>query len=129
MTELNDQQAVLPADQLDVLRSWGRRREFGKGDRLFSEGDPSDSAVVLDQGRVKVTSAAENGRAVVLALRGADDLIGEFGCVVGAPRSASVTALTPVVARFIPVVAFPSYARKAERHTPQAPHDYDLPNP
>lgn len=42
----------------------------------------------------------------MLALRGADDLIGEFGCLDDQPRAASVTALTPVTAVVITAQRF-----------------------
>lgn len=112
VAESNDQPAVLRDDQLDALRRAGRQRRFPKGGTLFTEGDPSEFAVIIDQGEVKVTSEAENGRTVVLALRGVGDLIGEFGCIDAAPRSASATALTPVTASFIASSKFRQMLRK-----------------
>jgi CRP-like cAMP-binding protein len=86
---------------LVALRLAGRSKQYSPGDTIFVEGDRSDFVVLLDKGTVKVTTIAENGYTSVLALRGADDLIGEFGCLDNKPRVASITALTPVTAVLI----------------------------
>jgi CRP/FNR family cyclic AMP-dependent transcriptional regulator len=94
---------ALSANQLALLRQAGQPRSYRPGDRIFIEGAPSAFAVVIDSGKVKVeASEAETGRNSVLTLRGAGDLIGEFGCISGEPRCASVIALTPVRASIIP---------------------------
>ncbi|MGH3695164.1 MAG: Crp/Fnr family transcriptional regulator [Pseudonocardiaceae bacterium] len=97
----NLQPGKLRPGQLEALRLAGRKKRYSPGDTIFAEGDRSDFAVLLDKGTVKVTTIAENGYTSVLALRGADDLIGEFGCLDDRPRGASVTALTPVTATLI----------------------------
>lgn len=101
MTQSNDQPATLRDDQLELLRRAGRPQDYLPRDHIFAEGDRSEYAVLIDQGKVKLTAEAENGRTIVLALRSAGDLIGELGCIDGAPRSASVIALTPVTATLI----------------------------
>lgn len=93
--------AKMRPEQLLALRLAGRSKQYSPGDTIFIEGDRSDFVVLLDKGTVKVTTIAENGYTSVLALRGADDLIGEFGCLDDRPRTASVTALTLVTATLI----------------------------
>lgn len=106
MTAPSDQPSVLRPEQLDLLRRAGRQQSFRRGATIFAEGDRSEFAVVIDQGKVKVTSEAETGYTSVLALRGVDELIGEFGCIDGAPRSGSAIALTQVTATLIPSSRF-----------------------
>ena len=48
-----------------------------------------------------MTSTAVNGYAAVLGIRGPGDLVGELAGLDGSPRSATVTALDPVLARSI----------------------------
>lgn len=91
----------LQQEQLNGLRLIGRSKHYLPGDTIFVEGDRSDFVVLLNKGTVKVTAIAENGYTSVLALRGSDDLIGEFGCLDDQPRAASVRALTPVTATLI----------------------------
>jgi CRP/FNR family cyclic AMP-dependent transcriptional regulator len=91
----------LQPEQLVALRLAGRPKQYSPGGTIFTEGGRSDFVILLDKGTVKVTTTAENGYTSVLALRGADDLIGEFGCLDDRPRAASVLALTPVTAVLI----------------------------
>jgi CRP-like cAMP-binding protein len=74
---------------------------FQPGDCLLRESEDSDHVLFLVQGRVKVTSTAVNGYAAVLGIRGPGDLLGELAGLDGSPRSATVTALDPVLARNI----------------------------
>lgn len=98
---MESHRAKLQSEHLQALRLAGRSKQYSPGDTIFVEGDESGFVVLLDKGTVKVTTSAENGYTSVLALRGADDLIGEFGCLDDRPRAASVTALTPVTATLI----------------------------
>jgi CRP/FNR family transcriptional regulator, cyclic AMP receptor protein len=102
VSEQGDHSDTLGIDQLNRLRSAGRQRPYQKGEPIFSQGDRPDFAVIIDHGQVEVTLTAETGYTSRVATRGVGQLIGEFGCIVGAPRSASVIALTPVTASLIP---------------------------
>lgn len=70
------------------------------------EGDRSEHVVVIEHGRVKVTSAAATGKQALLAIRGPGDLLGEFSAIDGKERSATVTALSQVTATLVPGSAF-----------------------
>lgn len=84
------------------LLTLGAPARFRPGDCLLRESERSDHVLLLIQGRVKVTSMADNGYAVILGIRGPGDLVGELASLDGNPRSATVTALDPVLARSIP---------------------------
>jgi CRP/FNR family transcriptional regulator, cyclic AMP receptor protein len=86
----------------DRLLALGAESRFRPRDFLLREGDRSDHVLLLIRGRVKSTSAADNGYAVVLGIRGPGDLVGEMACLNRYPRSATVSALDPVLARTIP---------------------------
>jgi CRP/FNR family transcriptional regulator, cyclic AMP receptor protein len=78
----------------------GAVREFPPGAELFAEGAEGPQALLLLDGYVKVTSRV-GGDSMLLAVRGAGDLIGDMAALSGLPRSATVTACTTVWVRFI----------------------------
>lgn len=89
-----------------ALTARARTRRWPVGASLFLEGERSGTVVVIASGRVKVFSLTEQGEEILLAVRGAGALLGEVSAVDGAPRSASVAALEPVVALVLPTGAF-----------------------
>ena len=88
------------------LLALGTPARFARRTHLLREGDRSTHLLLITQGRVKVTRVAANGYAVVLAIRGPGDLVGEMSSLDGGTRSATVTALDPVTALVIAAAAF-----------------------
>ncbi len=88
--------SLLTPEEAAGLRAAGRPRRWDRGTTLMAEGDAADWVLVLTSGRVKVSSHTASGTEVVLAVRGAGALLGEFSAIDGLPRSATVTALEPV---------------------------------
>ncbi len=82
-----------PRPLLAKLGEDGTLRKYGKGQVVFSQGDPADAVFYLQKGKVKVTVVSEQGREAVVALLGADDFFGE-ACLAGqATRIATVAAM------------------------------------
>ncbi|SDJ47258.1 Crp/Fnr family transcriptional regulator [Nonomuraea jiangxiensis] len=102
---------MLTKEEVEALRGAGRPRRWDRGTVVMTEGDTSDWVLVLTEGRVKVSSHTSSGTEVVLAVRGAGGLLGEFSAIDGSPRSATVTALEPISG--IVVRDFPAFL---ERH-------------
>ena len=72
----------------------GRRRRFAAREVVFHEGDPADSFLLLDTGRVAVRAATPVGDVVTFAVLGPGDVLGELALIGGgARRSATVVAL------------------------------------
>ncbi|MGW4094050.1 Crp/Fnr family transcriptional regulator [Nocardia sp. NPDC004750] len=90
----------------NALLEVGIRCQWPAGTVLMHEGERSEHVVVIEIGRVKVTSAAASGKQALLAIRGPGDLIGEFSAIDGRARSATVTALSSVTATSVPGSAF-----------------------
>lgn len=90
--------AALAEDDYAALNEVGRRRKYPKGSTLFSEGNLSDRVLVVTDGRVKISSVTEDGKEVLLAVRGAGDLLGEMSAFDERPHSASIVALEDVEA-------------------------------
>ncbi|HEY0833812.1 MAG TPA: cyclic nucleotide-binding domain-containing protein [Azospirillum sp.] len=77
------------------------KMRYRQGDVLFREGDPSDFACRILEGRVEVVKESL-GEPFVLGELGAGDYVGEMGVIEDKPRSASVRALCEVLVEVIP---------------------------
>lgn len=73
------------------------RRRFGKGDWLIREGEQGDAAYILVSGRCEVCKQIK-GQRESLRMLGPGDVFGETSILAASPRTASVLALTEVVA-------------------------------
>ncbi len=71
--------------------------KYGKGQVVFSQGDPGDAVFYIQKGKAKLTVVSEQGREAVIAILGTDDFFGE-GCLAGqTKRIATVTAMSDSV--------------------------------
>ncbi len=93
--------AELPLTAFERLAGGLEPVSFAAGETIMREGDQGDRFVVVETGEVEVTVA---GRAVLRAGRGAG--LGEIALLRRSPRTATVTALTPVTAFAIPGPTF-----------------------
>jgi CRP/FNR family transcriptional regulator, cyclic AMP receptor protein len=73
----------------------GRTLEtYRKDEEVFAQGDPADAVFYIQEGKVKVSIASQQGKEAVVALHGKGDFFGE-GCLTGQPlRLATVSAMT-----------------------------------
>jgi CRP/FNR family transcriptional regulator, cyclic AMP receptor protein len=97
----------------EVLRARGVPRRFQPGTAIFHQQGVADRVLVILDGCVKLSRLSEDGKEVILAIRGPGDLIGEMSAIDGRPRSATATALDPVEALG---VAVPDFIAYLERH-------------
>lgn len=86
----------LEPGELKDLKELARPRKWPRGTTLFNEGESSDRVVVITEGRIKVSYFTEDGKEVVLAVRGPGDILGELSAFDDEPRSATATALESV---------------------------------
>lgn len=86
----------LSDEQANALKDRAARKRFPKGSTLLSEGDVSGRVMLLESGRVKVGRLTPDGREVILALKGAGELLGDLSAIDGEPISATVSALEEV---------------------------------
>jgi CRP/FNR family transcriptional regulator, cyclic AMP receptor protein len=61
---------------------------YRKGQIVFAQGDPADSVLYIQQGRIKIAVVSAQGKEAVIAFLKAGDFIGE-GCLTGRPRRVS----------------------------------------
>lgn len=106
---------ALTDEERRTFESHGIVREFRIGGALFHENQVADRVLVLRRGFVKLSCFTDDGREIVLAIRGPGDIIGELSAVDGAPRSATATALEPVEALAIPAGDFAALLEHSTR--------------
>jgi CRP-like cAMP-binding protein len=94
------------------LAEYARTQEFKKDELLIEQGSAPGRLVIVQAGLVKVSSRSATGTEAVLAIRGTGDILGEMSSVDNRPRSASVTALTPVQALVLDPPVFDELLRR-----------------
>ena len=68
--------------------------EYRRGDVVFTQGDPCEHVLYIQQGSVKLSVLSKTGREAVVAMLGLGEFFGE-GCLAGqAVRMGSATAMT-----------------------------------
>lgn len=82
-------------------------RVFEKNEHVYNWGDQDDCVYLVEQGRVKATRFSEGGKQCLLSIHGPGDVFGEL-CLISESRAETTTAMTVVVAREIPCLAFRS---------------------
>jgi CRP/FNR family cyclic AMP-dependent transcriptional regulator len=71
-----------------TLRERGTVRSFARGAALAHAGQVGDRVLILMAGHVRIARVTEDGRDVLLAIRGPGDLIGEQSALDGEPVEA-----------------------------------------
>ena len=83
--------------RLKLLAFTSERVQFAERQRFFSQGDASDSAYVILEGRADVLLTTPTGEIKVAELEG-NALVGEMGILSDTPRSATIMASQPTTA-------------------------------
>ena len=69
--------------------------EYARSEVIFSQGEPCESVMYIQEGGVKLSVLSRAGKEAVVAMLGPGDFFGE-GCLAGQPlRIGSATAVTP----------------------------------
>jgi CRP/FNR family cyclic AMP-dependent transcriptional regulator len=79
------------ADQQN-LTSLLRRKQLGRGELLFQQGDEGTALYIIAQGRIKISLSRRMGN-VTLAIFGQGEFLGEMALLDDLPRSADAIAL------------------------------------
>ncbi len=83
----------LDADALDYVLRIARRHEFEAGALLVRQGQPADSALILEHGRARVMTALPGGGETAVAELGPGSVLGETALLESGVRSANVVAM------------------------------------
>jgi CRP-like cAMP-binding protein len=73
-----------------------RVREFSRASNLMQQGESAASMFILLEGAARVSVLGQNNDAREVAVLATGDVVGEMSLMTGAPRNATVTALTRV---------------------------------
>jgi CRP/FNR family transcriptional regulator, cyclic AMP receptor protein len=87
---------LLTARQRVELEALADQVAYPPEHTIFWEGQPSFAVLIIQSGNVKVTRRTADDTEIILALRGADELMGEEGVLMDEPRSATVTTINEV---------------------------------
>lgn len=88
--------AGMRPSQIKKLVLLGEVAELEPGSNAIVEGEVGKDMYVVLDGEVKVSKRQEDGASSTLAQIGPGQVFGEMALVTGQPRSATVTAVTPV---------------------------------
>jgi CRP-like cAMP-binding protein len=90
----------------------GTEVRFSPGSVLVQHGETTRHCYAIRSGEVLVTATSSRGSTVVLARRGPGTVVGEQAALDGAPRSATVCAVTDVVAVVLAAAELESLLRE-----------------
>jgi CRP/FNR family transcriptional regulator, cyclic AMP receptor protein len=91
---------------------------YGRGDAIFTQGEPCERVWYIDSGDVKLSVLSRVGKEAVVALLGPGDFLGEGGLAGQPSRTSSATAITPSA-----VVAIPKHQMLHILHAQHAMSD------
>ena len=89
--------AEIEPSKLKLLAFMSERVGFDPGKNLMRQGDQADAAYLLIEGRAEVILETPAGP-VVVAMLGANEIVGEMGILGNVPRAATVRAKDRVIA-------------------------------
>ncbi|WP_214410032.1 Crp/Fnr family transcriptional regulator [Sphaerisporangium fuscum] len=105
-------EGFLPPELWKRLVSGAAPRSYAPGQTLMRQGEKADSVLALISGRVTVSLVDEEGRDVLLAVRGGAELIGEMALFGDGTRSATVTAIDRCHAVVLTAAHFERFVRE-----------------
>ena len=82
----------LSESSLLALARGGRFKHVEKGEVLFFQSDPSESAYIVRTGKISIVLNSPDGREMVINEMHSGDLFGELGILTKKPRSTSALA-------------------------------------
>jgi CRP-like cAMP-binding protein len=93
---------LLAAQDLETVAGASRLRILGRGQIVFTKGDPGDALIVVISGRVKVVARSADGGELTLTIIGPSKTFGELSIADGGPRSADAETLERCELLFVP---------------------------
>lgn len=81
---------------IEQFAAAGKTRRYAAGDMIMRRGEPGDSMILLQKGRIEVSICTAHGSKSILGIYGPDTIIGDIACLDGRERSADVMALQPI---------------------------------
>ncbi|MDL1963124.1 MAG: Crp/Fnr family transcriptional regulator [Deltaproteobacteria bacterium] len=92
----------LPQSQLEKIEKIAVKRNFGKGELIFSEGDESDGFYIVAKGMVKIYKVSLEGKEQILHIFGQGEPFGEVPVFSGSAFPANAQAIEKCSMIFFP---------------------------
>ncbi len=96
----------LPETQCETIGRIAVLRQFRKGEKIFSEGDPGAGFYVVVSGKVKVYKISPEGKMQIFHIFGKGEVFGEVSVFTGQGYPANAEAQEKSAALFLPRRAF-----------------------
>jgi CRP/FNR family cyclic AMP-dependent transcriptional regulator len=103
--------AALPVELSQGLFAQAPTVSLAADQTLFLAGDEGDGCYRVDEGMLKASVAEPGGGERILAVLGPGTVVGELSMIDGAPRSASVIALSDAKLSFVSRAVFEAFGR------------------
>ena len=100
--------ADLSESSLQALASASKLRRVDKGEFIFFQFDPSDTAFLVRSGQISIILESQDGRKLIINEMHSGDFFGEVGVLTRHPRSSSAIARTDGELILIPRLVFMS---------------------
>jgi len=100
--QLTERMRDFVRDALEAPETGVYPGQYRRGQVMAHQGDTPWKAWYLLSGKARIVLAGDNGASLVIAHRGAGEIIGEMGIIEGYRRTASVIAVEDVRAACIP---------------------------
>jgi len=94
--------AGLDSPRLWKLAQSTTRRQVGAGQIIFSEGEPCNGLLIVQEGWIKTVKICPSGPEQVLCVAGPGEMCNEIGVFASVPNPATAIALEPAILWSIP---------------------------
>ncbi|HZC24952.1 MAG TPA: Crp/Fnr family transcriptional regulator [Candidatus Binatia bacterium] len=85
----------LTAEALEDYNELGNTMSYGRGAKLFTEGDPARNVSVICFGQVKISTTSRAGKTMILKIAGPGDVMGLSAVLANVPYEATGEAVEP----------------------------------
>lgn len=93
---------AMSPDRLGTLAGYALSRTFAAGEMIFMQDAPSAGLWIVEEGRVKISRIAPDGREHILLFVGPGESFNDIPALDGGPNPGMATALSPVTAWKLP---------------------------
>lgn len=96
--DLNAVFSGIGAQEAQAVLAAFRPVRYAAGETLFTQGEPGDFLLIVEEGRVKLSILSEEGRELTVRHATRGHVLGEIAALDGGVRTASAAAIGPVLA-------------------------------
>lgn len=89
------------ASDWEALFAQGHQQMYRAGEEILAAGEPGQTILLIETGRVEISVLSRAGRKSVLAQMGPGEVLGELAALDGGPRSADAIAASAVTGRVV----------------------------